>query len=98
MIRFRIEAQRDGRERRQTAQGRKGAALCGLALLILLLPGCGKKDPRFQAWGGMSREEWLAQYTQRKEQELAESEAERQNAEAKRQAEEAAAAARAKKP
>ncbi|MGQ9914255.1 MAG: hypothetical protein ACUVQQ_07900 [Thermogutta sp.] len=88
----------DGRGwRRMTGRSRR-AVLWGLALLVLVVTGCGKKDPRLQAWGGMSREEWLAQYKQRKEQELSEAEAERQSAEAKRQAEEAAAAARARKP
>ncbi len=33
--------------------------------------GCGgSKDPRFQKWGGMSEEEWLAQYKKRREEEL----------------------------
>lgn len=87
---------------RWKARRRNGAVLATLITLSLamsaLSSGCGRSDPRLQAWGGMSKEEWLAQYKQRKEQEVAEEEAARQAAEAKKQEEAEAAAARARKP
>ncbi len=86
---------------RRKARRWKGSVLAILVTICLAMPslsGCGKSDPRLQAWGGMSKEEWLAQYKQRKEQELAEEEAARQAAEAKKKEEAAAAAARARQP
>jgi len=74
------------------------AILTAIALGMSAFSGCGKSDPRFQAWGGMSKEEWLAQYKQRKEQEQAEEQAAQQAAEAKKKEEAEAAAARARKP
>ncbi len=67
---------------------RKGTALAlllGIAIAMSIGSGCGKSDPRLQAWGGMSKEEWLAQYKQRKEQEAAEAAAERAAANAKKE-------------
>ncbi|GAB4133405.1 MAG: hypothetical protein Kow0040_15660 [Thermogutta sp.] len=80
----------------------RGTRRLGLLLALVLaasaLSGCGKSDPRLQAWGGMSQEEWLAQYKQRKEQEQAEEKASQEAAAAQKKADAEAAAARARKP
>ncbi|GAB6185316.1 hypothetical protein [Thermopirellula anaerolimosa] len=84
---------------RSAPRGKRGIGLLlALALAASALSGCGKSDPRLQAWGGMGQEEWLAQYKQRKEQEQAEEKAAQEAAAAQRKADTEAAAARARKP
>lgn len=52
-----------------------------LALGVLLCSGCGRRDTRYAGrWGGMSKEQWLAQYRQKQEEEQRQQEQQKQKA------------------